>query len=324
MLQFLKNKFFEREIYKLELLKEALDYETEATHKSLNKREDKLIKKEYDHKIKVDAWDVLKQQKLEDILREQIKENETVLKNIVDFDYIINAYKQVKTSDTIIQYHNKKLNVNWNFFRKMITILCNEERNYIINEGKIRDRQSKRSSNSIEDILLQLPINNRMQEKYINPFEQKWENRYYNRLFDIDLTETNITPICNNYLEGLEWTIKYYSGVCPDWKWKYNYNYPPLLTDLIKNVPCFSTIFIENNDHQPVHKFVQLAYVLPIGKLDLLPTHIKNTLINYYSHWYPDSYDIEWSYCKYFWESHLNLPDIEINILEELIKNIIK
>ena len=36
----------------------------------------------------------------------------------------------------------------------------------------------------------------------------------------------------------------------------------------------------------------------------------------------PKKYDFEWSYCRYFWESHLKLPEIEINILEELVKNI--
>ena len=75
------------------------------------------------------------------------------------------------------------------------------------------------------DDLLMLPMKERSIEKYINPFVKDWEYRYYKALFDIEVTDDRRKQICINYLEGLEWVFKYYTGVCPDWKWKYNYHY---------------------------------------------------------------------------------------------------
>lgn len=133
--------------------------------------------------------------------------------------------------------------------------------------------------------------------------------------------EERIKQICVNYLEGLEWTMKYYTNGCADWRWGYNYSYPPLLTDLIHYVPYFETEFIQNKPPMPVNALVQLCYVLPKESLPLLPLQLYNKLIQKYDHWYESDCEFTWAYCKYFWESHVMLPHIDINELEQFIKN---
>ena len=193
------------------------------------------------------------------------------------------------------------------------------------NETKIRDRREKQILPDItpEDKLKQfdsLPGYKRALEKYINPYKINWQQRYYKSLFNIEIDDIRKKQICTNYLEGLEWTMKYYTTGCADWRWCYNYNYPPLFLDLIHYVPFFDTELIENKMPAPVSELVQLCYVLPKQSLQLLPEKLYNKLIQEHSNWYKVDCDFAWAYCRYFWESHVLLPDIDINELENFVK----
>ena len=76
---------------------------------------------------------------------------------------------------------------------------------------------------------------------------------------------------------------------------------------------------IDKNENEPVSQLTQLSYVLPKASLTLLPKKIKETLIKNMHDNYPDNCELEWSFCKYLWEAHPKLPNININKLEELI-----
>jgi len=155
--------------------------------------------------------------------------------------------------------------------------------------------------------------------------------------------EDLIKKICINYLEGLEWTFHYYSHKCIDWRWSYKYNYPPLLKDLLRyipEVPIFDSYnlngekldkvlvdtkfrFISKNKHVAVHPWVQLAYVLPRENAKYLPNPIYRQLVIHpkFNQWYPTEYNFVWAFCKYFWESHIELSEINIAELEEIVTN---
>jgi 5'-3' exonuclease len=113
--------------------------------------------------------------------------------------------------------------------------------------------------------------------------------------------------------------MKYYTTGCCDWRWKYKYNYPPLLQDLIKHVPVFTTEFVAPKPFNPVAEIVQLCYVLPKSSIGLLPKNLGNALLKNYDHWYKSDCDFMWAYCRYFWESHVEMNEIDINELEQFI-----
>lgn len=40
-----------------------------------------------------------------------------------------------------------------------------------------------------------------------------------------------------------------------------------------------------------------------------------------YDYLYPSDAEFTWAYCKYFWESHVNLPEIDLNEMEEFVNS---
>ena len=214
--------------------------------------------------------------------------------------------------------------INWRELRKLIEQLALTEVELCKIELTKRDHLEQRLSDlknkQTEEALMNLPILDRAVEKYIAIGESGWQNRYYKELFDIEINDSRKQEICLNYLEGLEWTFKYYTEDCPDWRWRYKYKYPPLLEDLYKYIPHFSTTFIEQNTNQPVSQEIQLCCVLPRNSLHLLPESISKKLIELKPNNYRLDYTIKYAYCRYLWEGHVDLPEININELEKLVK----
>ena len=79
---------------------------------------------------------------------------------------------------------------------------------------------------------------------------------------------------------------------------------------------------IEPNKHTNVSPYVQLSYVLPIESLPLIPNDIGEKLLKEKREYYTEQYDIKWAFCKFMWESHLELPHIDLDDLEEFVTNI--
>ena len=216
--------------------------------------------------------------------------------------------------------------IYWNNVRKMIQFLVNLEEQYIIVEHKSRNSKERHlmPQTTPEEKFRRFeatPVFERDMEKYINPVKPFWQSRYYRGLFGIksDTNDMQKKDIAVNYLQGLEWTMKYYTSGCADWRWRYKYNYPPLLQDLIKHVPVFNTEFVVNKSANPVSEIVQLCYVLPRTQLSLLPPKLVSELLRHKDHWYKGNCDFVWAYCKYFWESHVEMNEIDINELEQFL-----
>ena len=238
---------------------------------------------------------------------------------------MLNAYKATVGPDEILTDGNT---IYWKNVRKMIQFLAELEETNFKNEMKKRDRDEKLfiPEDTPENMYKKfdiIPTKERAIEKYINPFKSGWEYRYYKSLFNIDINDDRRKQICLNYLEGLEWNMKYYTSGCVDWRWCYKYNYPPLLVDLIKYIPYFETSFFSNDSklNKPVSQLVQLCYVLPRPSLKLLPNNLYTQIMKKYNYLYPSDAEFTWAYCKYFWESHVNLPEIDLNEIEEFVSN---
>ena len=243
--------------------------------------------------------------------------------------------------------------INWPLFSLFVKDLAKNEHKFLLSEYELRDKQDKRvwAMNTQEErdfAQLNIPIIYRKEEKYICPTEPMWEDRYYKALlggtggtygsplpppllFDERSLKGGVVgepcvpytvgslrdSVCLNYLEGLEWVFRYYSGDCPDWRWTYEHHYPPLLTDLQHRVPDrvleHPVVFIKHC-RPAFTSSVQLAYVLPTSQFDLLPAKMREFLL---AKQYSNDLVFQWAFCRYFWEAHVCFPPISV---EELAK----
>lgn len=246
-------------------------------------------------------------------------------------DKIMNAYKLIKSPSFFIGDTKNGIVFNWKNIRSWIDVLAKQEHENIKEEYVLRSKFRFGPSNKDESleqkydkIILQYPLRSREIEEYINPNEVGWEYRYYRTLFDIEINDARRKEICINYLEGLEWTMKYYTSGCADWNWCYKYDYPPLLSDLIKYVPYFETKLINpsNSPTYAVTPLVQLSYVLPRSSMYLLPDALHRALIKAHPDWYGyEHHPLLFAFTKYLWESHAKLPEIDIKELTKTVEN---
>ena len=225
--------------------------------------------------------------------------------------------------------------IQWQEVSRLINELAKNEQNYICQEYAVRKKwdktppqlQPKKTTKMRLDLFQNTPVLYRQEEHFINPHEKGWEERYYKILFREESKEPDkekINAICVNYLEGLEWVFHYYLLGKVDWEWKYNYHYPPLLKDLAPKILIHSTnsTLSPPKKTYPVSTNAQLAYVLPPIYHHLLPDGFTEKYKRYYDG-YTTNHDglpvleFQWAFCRYFWESHIHLPPIPLNILKE-------
>jgi 5'-3' exonuclease len=212
--------------------------------------------------------------------------------------------------------------IQWRNVRAVLVQIAKREHEIIAEDDKTREKISQRllhTKLTPEERSLNRPLLYREYEKYICPQEVGWETRYYRVLFGPEADDESqfgageeiateyIRGICLNYLEGLEWTMKYYGGFCPHWKWSYKYHYPPLLVDLIRYIPYFETEFFAAAAAAAAQKSyserTQLAAVMPP------PPEVMAGL---------PAPRLIWCYCRYDWEAHIDLPEITTRDMDEL------
>jgi uncharacterized membrane protein YgcG len=249
-----------------------------------------------------------------------------------------NKNKSGKDNDEVTTKQSPVVNTVVVDIRELTKIACNRVVQLVSNIERCH---------SLNEFMT-IPLQERAAEKYIDPFRENWEFRYYDALFGIDIYSREreggkgrggsgggggggsgsidrLQMICVNYIEGLEWTMRYYSTGCVDWRWTYKYPYAPLLVDLMRYIPHLDTALFPNatpDVKNPVRDLVQLCYVLPMASHGLLPAAVAEKLKRYYSHYYCDKLDFKWSYCKYFWEAHTELPHIRISELERVVEGV--
>ena len=139
-----------------------------------------------------------------------------------------------------------------------------------------------------------------------------------------------IDTICLNYIESIKFTFLYYFDKCPSWKHYYRYNYSPTFYDIYSFILAKPKDFINNlniiDNTIPFHYYEQLLAVLPPSSSNLLPKNLANLMTSIDSEiieYYPINYDLITYHKKKMWECIPNIPQYDINILQNIINKYI-
>lgn len=232
--------------------------------------------------------------------------------------------------------------IQWNYLIDLLREMHKYEEGWLnkvttYNSKKEADTSKPSSKYYIRDIktpddiikkLTSIPNHERKLEKYIlvggyednNTFiPDGFSNRYYDKLFR---KTDNKTDIIQNYLDGIEWTMKYYTIGCVDLNWKYNYYYPPLISDLITSEKTGNTWGVTlDTPKNYLDSRVSLAYVLPKKSFNdylRIDQAKKEQLIE--TGYYPDVFNFLWAFHSYFNDSCVILPEIDIAELQRILK----
>jgi 5'-3' exonuclease len=175
-----------------------------------------------------------------------------------------------KTYAKLNQYliTNDGQTIVWKNVNGLIKELAKNEHTFILQEYETRSKWDKKqwpetTPKEKEELINNVPVIFRAEEKYIYPQEPHWETRYYTALFhETDNNELR-KQVSINYLEGLEWVYKYYTKGCVNWKWSYEYNSAPLLADVERT--CNGKAFELNMEMEGYNEEEQMMYVMPPG-----------------------------------------------------------
>jgi 5'-3' exonuclease len=238
-------------------------------------------------------------------------------------DIVIDMYSQVYTDKPLVTIEDKKINLNLDFLMGIFHLLAENEIKYFRKQHYKRQETNYPTPNSYDEAI---KYYDNLQFKYDDPIKmgsdhpKEWKKRYY----EYYLTEYNSAQVlksCQLYVEGIIWIAYYYFVDCISWTWYYPYDSSPFVSDLhyfLANSKLRNISFKKGKAFQPI---MQLLMVIP-PKLDfLLPKYYRKLQTNQLKIYFPETYEIDYINKKKGWEGTPILPQLNLNIISNVINN---
>jgi 5'-3' exoribonuclease 1 len=143
-------------------------------------------------------------------------------------------------------------------------------------------------------------------QRYIDPGGAGWRRRYCLELLECNLDSPRLARLCAAYVQGLEWTLAYYTEGCKDWMWVYPGSYAPPLSEVEKAIPDFD---MELVPHRPtmqddVCAMEALQRVIPAASAAVVPEAIRDAVATK-----DEGAEHLWAFARYFWEASVQFAD---------------
>ena len=119
----------------------------------------------------------------------------------------------------------------------------------------------------------------RQQEHKLKMGEKGWVSRYYREMFQMERSQYK-TP-CQNFVEALVWTFKYYYGDCASWSWYYRYRHAPAFEDICSFLEddLKDINEVKLDCAKPYTPFRQLITVLSPASANLMPVSYRSIVL---------------------------------------------
>lgn len=145
-------------------------------------------------------------------------------------------------------------------------------------------------------------------------------DRYRNGYVDEHFSKgTDIEKVCHDYLDGMQWVIKYYSSGVPDWKWYFPYQYVPSAHIISKHIKTYKNPIWTKNT--PTTPFQQMMCVLPPKSAYLIPYPFKNFVADKdgpLGSFCPKHININISGKRREWEGIVELPMVDFSVVQKI------
>ena len=280
-------------------------------------------------------------QKFLDTTSENIDKNNVLidynfLLSMVGNDFVVSVpYMKIKQGgmDKLIQlYHEifdqlgtylidkKTLDINVDFFKKIIGELAKKESNEFLILGSFIQKEKSGNvfhGNTDDTISKEKQFENNVQHLYmcnsnhplfstyeshfkkVNFFSAtyEWKSQYYS--YFCENKRYNQVEIRNKmiveYLKSLKFTLLYYNKECPSWNWYYPFRVAPLFSDI------YYYICSENSDinsickfskGKPYSPFEQLMLILPPESKWIVPEPYHE-LFEQYKSYFPTEFEVD-------------------------------
>lgn len=222
---------------------------------------------------------------------------------------------------------------NYKFFIKLLEFIANTEdadlanslQNSIDRINKFKNTYRYRSSEPYErDILIWEYVEN----TYTNTLllgKPGWKARYYTHYLG-QFGPNLVDKMCLDYLTGMIWMLRYYTGDCPSWSWYYKHRAAPAISDLFRYMENYNdqtmNNLIEFSSSGPISPAEQLLLILPPQSHNLLPPAHARLMLNIDSPIigkYPINFNIDMQNHTHRWECYPILPDFDPALVHQLV-----
>jgi 5'-3' exonuclease len=200
---------------------------------------------------------------------------------------LIVIYKKIAWSlgDYLV---NTDLTINRIFFTRLINILADLEDEFMIRMSDQRYKDISRSKfrthgkNPYECAIEKFDYIENQYDDTINGGTPGWRARYYQYHLGLKYRHEGefrrkILPVCKEYLKGMNWILKYYTGHNSNWSWFYPYDAAPTAHDLSYALQDLELDYDFKPD-LPVAPYVQLLSILPPDSAHLLPKAFRKLM----------------------------------------------